>query len=84
MEVHSVMTFSPSKTRFKSAVPSPQRSKYPSPEKRSLPYTTVVLSPQRIASATETSSPVKKLRQNDGEELVPGKAFPFFYSQASE
>ncbi len=79
MATHTVLHFSPSKTRSGSAVNSPHRSKQPSPEQRCLPYTTVILPPKRAASATETGSPVKKLKGKDGEEPVPGKSFfPFF------
>jgi len=75
MATLTVLQFSPSKTRSSSAVTSPHRSKQPSAEKRCLPYTTVILPPNRAASATETGSPVKKLKGKDGEEPVPGKSF---------
>jgi len=80
MAPHRVLQFSPSETRSSSAVTSPQRSKQPSPEKRCLPYTTVILPPKRAALATETGSPVKKLKGKDGEEPIPGKSFFRFFT----
>ncbi|KAI4127457.1 MAG: hypothetical protein LQ347_004596 [Umbilicaria vellea] len=56
MESYRVLKFSPIKTKSRSAVISPRRSKQPSLEKRCLPYTTVFLSPKQAASATETGS----------------------------
>ena len=75
MESYTVLKFSPSKTKSSLAVFSPQRSKQPSPEKRTLPYTTLFLSPKQAAAAMETGSPVKKLRLEDGQERCRGEYF---------
>ncbi|KAL8734989.1 MAG: hypothetical protein Q9166_001114 [cf. Caloplaca sp. 2 TL-2023] len=67
MATRTVFQFSPSK---KVAAASPQRAKKPSPEKKSLPYTTLILPPKRSLSSSESSSPTKKSKTADDKDVT--------------
>ncbi|KAL8646558.1 MAG: hypothetical protein Q9210_006074, partial [Variospora velana] len=75
MSSHTVVNFSPQKIHAPASVPSPLRTKQPTPETLSLPFTTIILSPKRSISATETGSPVKKLKATGGRDPSPDSSF---------
>ncbi|KAL8973512.1 MAG: hypothetical protein Q9197_002247 [Variospora fuerteventurae] len=75
MSLHTVLNFSPQKIHTPASVPSPLRRKQPTLETLSLPFTTIIVSPKRSISATETGSPVKKLKATGGRDPSPDSSF---------
>jgi hypothetical protein len=71
MSTYTVLQFSPTKSSPGWASRPPQRKIQPSPEKQSLPCTTVLLPRKRADTTTEAGSPVKKAGK---DELVLGKS----------
>ncbi|KAI4134513.1 MAG: hypothetical protein LQ341_006017 [Variospora aurantia] len=75
MSSHTVLNFSPQKIHTPASVPSPLRTKQPTLEALSLPFTTIIVSPKRSISTTETLSPVKKLKAIGGRDPSPDSSF---------
>ncbi|KAI4288075.1 MAG: hypothetical protein L6R35_002666 [Caloplaca aegaea] len=75
MSSHTVLNFSPQKIHTPASVPSPPRTKQPTLETLSLPFTTIIVSPKRSISATQTRSPVKKLKATGGRDPSPDSSF---------
>lgn len=75
-----LLATSPLKPRPSLAGVASRRATRPSPEKKSLPFTTLVRSQKRTRFTTETGSPTKKLKDNAAEDLIPGKSCSRFFS----
>ncbi|KAL8990492.1 MAG: hypothetical protein Q9177_000863 [Variospora cf. flavescens] len=83
MSSHTVLKFSPQKIHTPASVPSPLRTKQPTPETHSLPFTTIIISPKRSISATETGSPVKKLKTTGDRDPSPDSSFEIEMTHAT-
>ena len=70
MSTYTVLQFSPSKSSPGPASRPPQRKIQPSPEKQSLPCTTMLLPRKRADTTTEAGSPVKKKKAGKDEQVL--------------
>ncbi|KAH0551323.1 hypothetical protein GP486_007432 [Trichoglossum hirsutum] len=70
MSTYTVLKFSPSKSSSGSAPRPPQRAIQPSPEKLSVPCTTVIVPQNHAGTTTEAGSPVKKKRAGKDKPVL--------------